>query len=561
MREIARSRLPALLVGLAVFTFYLSTLAPSLVWADGGRLQIDGVTGGSVYWHFEELADADTDGWPFERLGVAAWDHPLWVMTGHGLVSLRLADPAWMLNLLSALAAASAVVILFLIICTLTVNTFGAVAGAVALAVSHIYWFHAVTAEVYALHAVFMLLLVLFALRWRFLTGRRLALIALVAGLGMANHVMLAVTAVPAAVFIGIMHWRCPHDRRPSLGGLDVVRAAAVFVVGWAPWWVQFARMSRVAGVETTVTMAAGFPWLGNRWPGPPGEWLGHAAGYLGFMVYQFTPVGLAVGAYGAVWLWRRRRAEAALLVTIFGLYAVFSANHQVADQFALHHPSFVIFAVFIGCGVSCVVAALRPSVSRWRVAAGALVMGAMALPLAVYPFVPGVLRSQGIAEADLGIPTVGVDARDGIRYFLDPNKHGDDSAARFGRSTLEGLAPQALVLTAWPDDTEPYLVMRYFQLTEDLRPDVRVDLMMFTGKPVHDSVLHIALTQRACRAIYLASDDAATYPIDELRSHFSIVTEGQLVRLLPTGDEVGACEDGESASPSLDELMRRVRQ
>ena len=34
-----------------------------------------------------------TDGMPFDRLGVAAWDHPLWVVLGHGLTSFGVGRP------------------------------------------------------------------------------------------------------------------------------------------------------------------------------------------------------------------------------------------------------------------------------------------------------------------------------------------------------------------------------------------------------------------------------------------------------------------------------------
>jgi hypothetical protein len=101
-----RARGQSLLLGVVVFAFYLCTLAPSLVWADGGRMQLDAATGGSLYWHLDELSGVATDGWPFDRLGVAAWDHPLWVMIGHVLVvAVPVDDPAWLLNLLSRTGA------------------------------------------------------------------------------------------------------------------------------------------------------------------------------------------------------------------------------------------------------------------------------------------------------------------------------------------------------------------------------------------------------------------------------------------------------------------------
>ena len=147
-----------------------------------------------------------------------------------------------------------------------------------------------------------------------------------------------------------------------------------------------------------------------------------------------------------------------------------------------------------------------------------------------------------GVTDADLGIPTIGVGGRDGIAYFLDPDKHGDDSAERFGRGALTGLAPGATVLVAWPRDLETYVALRHFQLTEGQRLDVTLDLMLFTGLPVRDSVLAIAQAQARCRPVYLASDDATTYPVQELRRQFVLTPESLLFRVRPREAPADPC-------------------
>ena len=553
--------LPALLISLPVLGFYVMTLAPSLVWADGGRLQTDAVTGSSLYWHFDEVAAVPTDGMPFNRLGVAAWDHPLWVVLGHGLTSFGVVNPAWTLNLLSAVPASLAVAVVFLIIHRLSGEWWGAAAGSVALAVSHVYWFHAVTAEVYALHALFMAVLVWMALRWPSFDARRLAAAGFIAGLGFSNHVMLLLTVLPVAIFVVVRnrHTRAQHGRQGWAGWLI---AGGAFVLGSVLWLVQFARMAHVAGFRMTAGMATGFPWLGQRWPGP-GGWtlLVNAGEYLAVATYQFTPIGLVAGLYGAVRLCRRHRAAGALLVSLFVLHTAFSANYAVADRLTFHLPSFLVFAVFIGYGVSEVLLRLRsPTWMRTRVA-GLAIVCVMAAPIGIYHVVPDVLRRAGVTDADLGIPTIGVGRRDGIAYFLDPNKHGDDSAERFGREALTGLAPGATVLVAWPRDLETYVALRHFQLTEGQRLDVTLDLMLFTGLPPRDSVPAIAQAQARCRPVYLASIDAATYPVWELRRQFDITPESLLFRIRSRDGPGGPCSPATPRHRTLDELLRTVRR
>ncbi|HEC22737.1 MAG TPA: hypothetical protein ENI95_07455, partial [Chloroflexi bacterium] len=69
-----------------VLGFYLYTLQPSLSWGDGTRLQREVITGESFI--LAELVDVQfaPDPFPFAKLGVAAWDHPLYVILGHSLV-------------------------------------------------------------------------------------------------------------------------------------------------------------------------------------------------------------------------------------------------------------------------------------------------------------------------------------------------------------------------------------------------------------------------------------------------------------------------------------------
>ena len=81
-----KTKFIAFLLFLAVLGFYLLTMQPSLAWGDGMRLQREVITAESFI--LAEIVDVEfpPDPFPFARLGVAAWDHPLYVMLGHGLV-------------------------------------------------------------------------------------------------------------------------------------------------------------------------------------------------------------------------------------------------------------------------------------------------------------------------------------------------------------------------------------------------------------------------------------------------------------------------------------------
>jgi hypothetical protein len=200
----------------------------------------------------------------------------------------------------------------------------------------------------------------------------------------------------------------------------------------------------------------------------------------------------------------------------------------------------------------------------RVAVCTGVLVVLATASPFVLYRATPRVLRMLGASESHIGIPQIGSSPVDRLAYFLDPDQRGDDSAARFGLSTLRQVAPDAVVLAAWPDDQEGYIVLRYFQLVDGMRPDVRLDLLLFASEgPVHTRVLERVQATQGCHPLYLLSLNPELYPLDRLRSEFEIVPEANVYRLIPraaTADQRVCSGLPQPANAvSLEQLIRRA--
>lgn len=556
------------LLFLAVLVFYVYTLAPSLNWADGARLQMDMVLAGSTYWHFDEARHIPTDGLPFDRLGVAAWDHPLYVMLAQLFLALPGGDPLFRLNLISALAAAVAITLLYRLGLLLVGNSWAAALGAVALAVSHTFWFHAVTTEVYTLHTVFMVALIWLALRWpRYRQRRDLMLFALVAGLGLANHVMLVLTILPSAGYMlaAARTGTAPDAAALRAGVRPALAPAGFFLLGFAPWWIQFLRMARIIGVPLTFELAVALPWLPRRLVVRSWAEAGtNLLGYGGWLLYQFSPIGVALGLYGLIHLRRTRPRVANYLAALFLLHVAFSANYHVADRFTFHLPSYVVFALLLMAGLAGL--RLPPARTALRFGWRAALLAAILAPMAIYPLAPAALRAVGLTEARLGIQPIGTGARDTLAYFLDPNHRGEDSAERFGRSTLAQLAPEALVFTSKPGDLEAYVVLRYLQVAEAQRPDVYLELMLFEpSDELPQAVLGVVRTQAPCRPIYLASLSPKMYPVDQIRADFELVPEANLFRLHPRRPlpPAGGCLDPAQrrTGASLEELIWSAMQ
>lgn len=103
-----------LIVSLA---FYAYTLLPSLSWGDGTRLQREVISGESYI--LTEMVEVEFahDPYPFAKVGVAAWDHPLYIVLGQFLVrAFPKIDSLWLVNLISAVFGAASLVVFFQIL-------------------------------------------------------------------------------------------------------------------------------------------------------------------------------------------------------------------------------------------------------------------------------------------------------------------------------------------------------------------------------------------------------------------------------------------------------------
>ncbi len=576
MKTYARSLSAAGLFG-AALVFYLYTLAPSLVWGDGVKLQTEVALGGSVYLFFDNDVPIASDGLPFARLGAAAWDHPLYVMLGQPFLALPWGDAAFRVNLISALAAALAVALTYCVGLLLVDRTWPAALGALALAVSHTFWWHAVTAEVYALHLLFAISLIGLTLRWfRRRQSRDLMWFALFAGLGLANHLMLMLILIPSIAFITLTALR---DRyKPRLADhLAAIRhilwspysfaCAVLFSAGLAPWWIQFARMVQRIGWPVTLLMAVGYPFLpGSLALRSINTLIMNGLTYAAWLTYQYTPIGVGLGIYGGFWLWRTQRRLAGYLLTLLAFQVVFSANYNVADRFAFHLPSYLIFALFLIAGLARVAERFLITRRQRVLMIGLAFILLVMAPVLVYAATPPALHALGITDHSVGLLPIGNGVRDGLETFLNPNQRGNDSASRFGRSTMDQLAPNALVLTPNHVDGEAYLVLRYYQLVEHRRPDVHLELLLFqAAENAPQAALDLMRAQSPCRAVYVASLNPQAYPLEELQREFDITAEANLYRLHPRDVQrtTAPCPELDQlpANASLEHLMQEVMQ
>ncbi len=386
----------AIIFFLALF-FYLHMLEPSLSWGDGIRMQHEAVSGESYILSelFENrLAD---DPFPFALLGVAAWDHPLYVVIGYSLVQIGThispnMDALRLINSISAVFGAGSIAIFFYISIALTNSLRSAAIGGLFLAVSHTFWWHSVTPEVYTLHIFLVLLGLAFFLKF-YNTGDKPALYksAFVLGLAASNH-YLALLMLPAAlIYFGLNSSkikRIPYkDIRLS------VFLILSFLAGWSIILIQAARMLRTFSFHELLGPVVGstfFPTLSFI------SILESLLLYVIILFFQFGVIGVLIGIFGFVTAYRSGTEVIKIILPIYLVYTIFGVIYQVADQFAFYMTSHVVFALSIPFGISHVLKKMSPANG---VLFSGILVGFVALTPTLYSYTPGLLREIGLDE------------------------------------------------------------------------------------------------------------------------------------------------------------------
>jgi hypothetical protein len=512
--------------------FYMITLQPSLAWGDGTRLQREVITAESFI--LAEMVDVSfaRDPYPFARLGVAAWDHPLYVMLGHTLVrNSAESQSLWLVNFISAVFASGTLVILYLLALRHTRSLGASLLAAATLAVSHTFWWHAVTPEVYTLFT-FLLLLAVYCLDSYENNGRFVSLIACAffLGLGISNHLLAALALLALPVYLLLIR-RSPLDyiQKP----VHLLWLLLAFVAGLLPYLVQFLRLLRTFSFNEIFGPAAGVTFLRGSLALSPAGFLESLTSYLIFLFYNFLLVGVLVGLLGfSSGSHRLYPGLWAKALAFYGVYLIFGLFYRVSDQFAFFLAAHLFWAVAVAMGIAYLAKQAASARQRKRLFA------ALSLPILLTPMLYSVagdlLRAGGVTEAEFGVPQIGIGVRDGLTYYVDPNKMGDVSALIFGYETLANLPPEGLVIAQWYTDTDEYFVLRYFQVVEAMRPDVTL-----LGWPTEDPftfdpglVGETIAANVDSRPLYLASLSEQFYAAPDLLNQYCIVEEHNLYRV-----------------------------
>jgi hypothetical protein len=364
------------LVAAGAFAIYRTTLLPSFDFGDTAAFQD---AGGSL-----EVTP---------RQG-----YPLYFALGNVVVWLAGHEPAFGMNLASAICGALACGLLAWLAADLAGSTTAGVFTGALFASSYTFWSQAVIAEVYALH-VLMLVGSLVALTWwakRPTSLARLCVFFAVYALGFGNHLMMVLLLPSATLFLTAT---MPGGLRPLLRLRVVALAAAIAATGALQYAWNFRSMytglvppaSLAEAVQAFWFDVTKSDWRSTMIMGIDESALRPRLGMYWFDVtQQFGTAGVIVALAGLAALARQWRLGL-LIVTAWLVSAFFAYTYNVGDAHVFFLPSHVFVALAAGFGVALLLRAAGGHHVATTIVAGA----ALAFPAwRVFDTWPAVDRS-----------------------------------------------------------------------------------------------------------------------------------------------------------------------
>ncbi|HIQ04355.1 MAG TPA: DUF2723 domain-containing protein [Anaerolineae bacterium] len=478
--QAATDRLLAVGSALLALALYLRTLAPGPLPGDPGEFQVAAPLAGLAH----------------------PTGYPLYLILGWLWTRLPLGSPAWEMNLLSAMTAALVVGLFYLLALQVTMDgapriptlarRMVALGIALALAANPTLWSQSVVAEVYALHALLAILILLTILQGRY----RLA--GLFLGLGLAHHRTTLLLLPGVLAFLWLAERRRLRQQRwfTLLALVALPQLLYLYIPLRAP---RTPWLTVPLGPDRTLWLYDGFLnfVLGTRFVG---EFLGVSGAIanmpkaLTLLSQQFTWPGLLLAVLGLAVLTIRRRW---VLLALTGLTLLaqlgFNLFYGIGDVYVLYILVYLILLLWLAIGVQWLLAWL-PVPSVFQIAISALTL---VLPLwLVLTWFGRVAQSSNTTWWD-----------------------------RWQAILAEPLPQRAILISNDRDEMVPLL---YAQQIEGQRPDVTGLYPLIVSEP---GWLNVA--QVGNQALSTGRPTYLIKPMPGLELEFDMAPAGSLVQLI----------------------------
>ena len=452
----------AFALALASLALYLRTLAPDVVDADGGEFQF-------AAWNFGFVHPTG---------------YPLYLILG-GLFQhlVPLGNPAYRLNLFTAITAALAVAAFYLAANEITRHRGAAIIAAASFALTRAFWYDAGAAEAYDLNAFFVALLIFIALRWQSEpSAHKFAAFCFVFGLALTHHRSI-ILWLPAFVLFYFISRPPTADGRLLFDVSRMTRHVSRFAFCFllplslylyiplrapvSPYFSPPLAPGRdLVLYDNTVTGFINYV-LGRTFQSEIGWDAVSAARLAAFpqmLLDQFGAVGIGLGAIGFIAMaWRKREAwvRLVLLTTGFITTILFASLYHIGDIFHYYIPAYLVWAGWIGVGaISSVEFVARPLIADRRPRFAVYCLLFTVLVLLVPQFVTN-------------LP------------FADRSRE-TQAREQWTRILSAPIPPNAILISNDRDEVTP---LWYMQYVENTRRDVLGLFPLITPAPEHANI------------------------------------------------------------------------
>ncbi|MBI2847086.1 MAG: DUF2723 domain-containing protein [Chloroflexi bacterium] len=492
-------------LGLASFAVYFRTLAPTVSLGDSAEFAT------AAYF----LGIPHPTGYPLYML-----------LSKLFIVALPFGDVAYRVNLLSAVFAALSVGVLYLLIIAMTSRPWVAVVSVLSVAFAHSFWSKAVVADVYSLHAFFMVMSLLVVWQWR-QTGEKkyLYILSAVLGLSLAHH-GLTLLIIPALVY-GVV--ALGPFRKLRLG--HALFMSAVVLLGLSFYlylplrYAQNPPMNFAAMIDVDLTTFKGFTGFvsGRIFRTELTSFTTETVGSqmslaLASAFADYLVVGAFLVVFGAYAHYKRDRRGFLFLLLVFLPNLLFISAYRIRDISDYFMFVALPLSVWLAEGMGLLSDALVGFAGRRTETGGE---AGRPFSLVLLLFLPLALFLYNFGDVD----------RSGYRVAKD-----------YCDENLSAVPREAVILTRFPASN-----LWYCHLVDGLRPDVTVvDPGLATLRAREFSVPRGASTEEhieiVARAELSVVDEYASRPLfvvkydSVLATRWAFEVYGELYRLLDKG-------------------------
>ena len=361
-------------VFLLVFTLYLRTLSPTV-----------------LYLQDPKLLDAVMVQMQVAVLGIThPTGYPTYLMLTHLFTYLPIGDVAYRVNLGSAFYAALAVVAVYLTGLLLSKRVVAAAAGALAFGLGAALWSQAVIAEVYTLNALLVAVTIGVMLLWRERQrDRYLLLSAFLVGLCLTNHLTSGLLLPAGFLLVALV------DRSKLKDAGLLLKGAGLFLLGLTPYLYLPIRAAMNPPMDannpTTFErfwyVVSGGNLTGSFFSFGPAELPRRMLFYGEHLLQNMPFLVVMVALTGAVVVLMRDRQAGIFLGFLFFGWLIYSIENDIPDIDLYFIPTYLVLSLWAAAGFGALLDEAESltgglsKAARWSVI-GALCAVMLLLPL-----------------------------------------------------------------------------------------------------------------------------------------------------------------------------------